>query len=129
MKILKIFLLLSSLFLFLNADDDDHKYKHSYKNLEFLELNTQQIDNMKEILIDFKHQYKDFNEFKEEKEDRLKDIIKADSFDEKQYLEISNEIKSKASNLEIQRMKKIHTILDEKQRKKFSKYFKEWEVE
>jgi periplasmic protein CpxP/Spy len=129
MKILKIFLLLSSLFLFLNADDDDHKYKHSYKNLEFLELNTQQIDNMKEILIDFKHQYKEFNEFKEEKEDRLKDIIKADSFDEKQYLEISNEIKSKASNLEIQRMKKIHTILDEKQRKKFSKYFKEWEVE
>lgn len=131
MKILKIFLLLSSLFLFLNADDDDghHKYKHSYKNLEYLELDSQQIERMKEILIDFKHQYKKFNEFKEDQEDRLKDIIKYDNFDEKEYLDILNEIKSKASNLEIQRMKKIHTILDEKQRKKFSKYFKEWEVE
>ena len=131
MKILKIFLLLSSLFLFLNADDDDghHKYKHSYKNLEYLDLNTQQIEKMKEILIDFKYQYKEFYEFKENQEDRLKNIIKNDNFDEKQYLEILNEIKSKASFLEVQRMKKIYTILDEKQRKKFSKYFKEWEVE
>ncbi|MDZ7818812.1 MAG: hypothetical protein U5K55_09410 [Aliarcobacter sp.] len=127
MKILKIFLLLSSLFLFLNADDD--KYKHSYKNLDYLELNTQQIVKMKEILIDFKHQYKEFYEFKEDQEDKLKDILKDDIFDENLYLKILNEIKLKASLLELQRMKKIHTILDEKQRKKFSKYLKEWEVE
>lgn len=129
MKILKIFLLLSSLFLFLNADDDDHKYKHSYKNLDYLELNTQQIVKMKEILIDFKKQYKEFNKFKEEKEDILKDIIKDDIFDENLYLKTLNEIKVKASFLELQRMSKIHDILDKKQRKKFSKYFEEWEVE
>lgn len=129
MKILRIFLLLSSLFLFANADDDDHKYKHSYKNLEYLELNKEQLKQMKDILIDFKHKYKDFYEYKEDKEDELKDIMKADIFDEKQYLEILNDIKTKASLFEIEKIKNIHTILDEKQRKKFSKYLEEWEVE
>ena len=129
MKILRIFLFLSSLFLFVNADDDDHKYKHSYKNLEYLELNSSQLEKMKDILIDFKHKYKDFYEDKEDKEDELKDIMKADIFDEKQYLEILNDIKTKASLLEIEKIKNIHTILDEKQRKKFSKYLEEWEVE
>ena len=129
MKILRIFLLLSSLFLFVNADDDDHKYKHSYKNLEYLELNSSQLEKMKDILIDFKHKYKDFYEYKDDKEDELKDIMKADIFDEKQYLEILNDIKTKASLLEIEKIKNIHTILDEKQRKKFSKYLEEWEVE
>ena len=129
MKILRIFLLLSSLFLFVNADDDDHKYKHSYKNLEYLELNSSQLEKMKDILIDFKHKYKDFYEYKDDKEDELKDIMKADIFDEKQYLEILNDIKTKASLLEIEKIKNIHTILDEKQRKKFSKYLQEWEVE
>ena len=129
MKILRIFLLLSSLFLFVNADDDHKKYKHSYKNLEYLELNKEQLKQMKDILIDFKHKYKDFYEYKEDKEDELKDIMKADIFDEKQYLEILNDIKTKASLLEIEKIKNIHTILDEKQRKKFSKYLEEWEVE
>ena len=129
MKILRIFLLLSSLLLFVNADDDHKKYKHSYKNLEYLELNKEQLKQMKDILIDFKHKYKDFYEYKEDKEDELKDIMKADIFDEKQYLEILNDIKTKASLLEIEKIKNIHTILDEKQRKKFSKYLEEWEVE
>ena len=129
MKIIRILLLLRSLVLFVNADEEDHKYKHSYKNLEYLELNSSQLEKMKDILIDFKHKYKDFYEYKEDKEDELKDIMKADIFDEKQYLEILNDIKTKASLLEIEKIKNIHTILDEKQRKKFSKYLEEWEVE
>ncbi|QKE30068.1 hypothetical protein AACT_3016 [Arcobacter acticola] len=129
MKILKIFLLLSSLFLFVNADDDNHWYRHTYKNLDYLELNNEQTVKMKEILIDFKKQYKEFYEFKEKQEDRIRDILRNDIFNEKEYLTILNEIKSKASLLEVQKMNNIHNILNEKQRKKFSKYFKEWEVE
>ena len=129
MKILKIFLLLGSLFLFANADNNDHWYRHSYKNLDYLELNNEQTAKMKEILIEFKEQYKEFYEFKEKQEDRLRDILKDDILNEKEYLTILNEIKSKASLLEVQKMNNIHNILNEKQRKKFSKYFKEWEVE
>jgi periplasmic protein CpxP/Spy len=128
MKILKIFLLLTSLFLFSHASDDKHN-KLSHKNLEYLDLNSQQIEKMKEVLIEFKHKYKVFYEYKQEKEDKLKDIIKNNVFDEKSYLEILNDLKIKASLLEIEKMKKIHAILDEKQRKKFSEYLEEWEVE
>ena len=128
MKILKIFLLLSSLFLFLNASEDKHN-RHSYKNLEYLDLDSEQIKKIKEVLIESKRKYKDFYEYKQAKEDKLKAIIEDSIFDEKLYLEILNELKVKSSLLEIEKIKEIHSILDEKQRKKFSKYFEEWEVE
>ena len=129
MKILKIFLILSSLFLFVNADDDDHKYKHSYKNLEYLELNSSQLEKMKDILIDFKHKYKDFYEYKDDKEDILEDIMEDKNFDEKLYFETLIDLKTRAAKLEVEKMSKIHKILDEKQREKFADYLEEWEVE
>lgn len=129
MKILKIFLLLSSLFLFLNANDDHKKYKHSYKNLDFLHLNPTQLEKMKIILIDFKDKYNDFYEYKEKQEDILEDLMKNEKFDEKQYLKITTEIKTKATILEIERLKKIHEILDEKQKYEFAQYLEEWEIE
>ena len=128
MKILKILLLLTSLFLFSHASDDKHN-KYSHKNLEYLDLNSQQIEKIKEVLIESKRKYKDFYEYKQEKEDKLRDIIVSDIFNEKLYLEVLNDFKIKASLLEIEKMKKIHAILDEKQRKKFSEYLEEWEVE
>ena len=129
MKILKIFLLLSSLFLFLNADDDHKKYKHSYKNLDFLNLNSNQLEKMKTILIDFKKEYKDFYEYKENQEDLLEDLMEDANFDENQYLKIVSDIKIKAAILEVKRLKKIHAILDEKQREEFAEYLEEWEIE
>ncbi|MDD2895167.1 MAG: hypothetical protein PHG81_04030 [Aliarcobacter sp.] len=128
MKILKIFLLLSSLFLFLNASDDKHN-RYSYKNLEYLNLNSEQLEKIKEVLIESKRKYKDFYEYKQAKEDKLKDIIENNIFDEKLYFDVLIDFKTKASLLEIEKMKNIHTILDEKQRKKFSKYLEEWEIE
>ena len=129
MKILKIFLILSSLYLFLNADDDHKKYKHSYKNLDFLHLNPTQMEKIKTILIDFKKEYKTFYEYKENQEDLLEDLMEDKNFDEKQYLKIISDIKIKAAILEVERLKKIHAILDEKQRKEFADYLEEWEIE
>ena len=129
MKILRIFLLLSSLFLFVNVDDDHKKYKHSYKNLEYLELNKEQLKQMKDILIDFKHKYKDFYEYKDDKEDILEDIMEDKNFDEKLYFETLIDLKTRAAKLEVEKMSKIHKILDEKQREKFADYLEEWEVE
>ena len=42
MKILKIFLILCSIVLVLNASGKD-EYKHSYKNLDYLNLNPSQV--------------------------------------------------------------------------------------
>lgn len=129
MKILKIFLILSSLYLFLNADDGHKKYKHSYKNLDFLHLNSTQLEKIKTVLIDFKKEYKEFYEYKEKQEDLLEDLIENNEFDEKQYLKILTDIKIKSAILEVKRLRKIHEILDEKQREEFADYLEEWEIE
>lgn len=128
MKILKIFLLLCSLIFILNADDD-HKYKHSYKNLDYLDLKENQVKEIKNILVDLKKEYEDFYKYKEDKEDLLEDLIKADVFDEEKYYKTLIDLKTKATKLEVERIKKIHNILNEKQRDKFSNYLEEWEIE
>ena len=115
--------------MFVNADDDHKKYKHSYKNLEYLELNKEQLKQMKDILINFKHKYKDFYEYKDDKEDILEDIMEDKNFDEKLYFETLIDLKTRAAKLEVENMSKIHKILDEKQREKFADYLQEWEVE
>lgn len=128
MKILKLFLILSSLFIFLNADDDHYK-EHKYKNLEYLKLDDNQIKQMRNILIKYKNKYEDFYDFKEDKEDELEDLIKEDSFDRKKYTQILTNIHTKAIELQTQRMEEIFNILNKKQRKKFAKYHEEWEID
>ena len=129
MKILKIFLILCSIFLFLNGDDDYKKYKRSYKNLDYLNLDEKQVKAIKNILLELKDEYKEFYEFKDDIEDDIEDLIEESNFDEKLYIQKSMEIKKKATILEAKRIKKILEILNEKQRDKFADHFKEWIIE
>lgn len=129
MKILKIFLILCSIFLFLNGDDDYRKYKHSYKNLDYLNLDEKQVKAIKNILLELKDEYKEFYEFKDDIEDDIEDLIEESNFDEKLYIQKSMEIKKKATILEAKRIKKILEILNEEQRDEFADHFKEWIIE
>lgn len=129
MKILRIFLILSSLLLVLNADEDKHKYKHSYKNLDYLDLTNEQAKAIKKALVELKKDYEDFYEYKEKQEDILEDIIKANNFDEELYYKTIMDLKTKALKLEVKRIKKIHEVLNEKQKEEFADYLEEWEIE
>ena len=128
MKILKIFLILCSIVLLLNASGKD-EYKHSYKNLDYLNLNPSQVKAIKNILLDLKDEYKKFYEYKDDIEDELEDLIEDSKFDEKLYFEKVMEMKKRATILESKRIKKILEILDEKQRDEFADHFKEWIIE
>lgn len=128
MKILKIFLILSSLFLFIHADDDHHK-EHKYKNLEYLNLNNSQVKELKKVLIEFKHDYNEFYEEKEKNEIELKDIMKSSDFDKEKYIQAYRKINYDLAILEANKMEKIHKILTPKQREKFAKYLEEWEID
>jgi Spy/CpxP family protein refolding chaperone len=103
--------------------------EHLYKSLDFLNLSTVQHYKIKNILIEFKYNYNEFYEFKERREKKLKKIMKNDSFDKRKYIMIKQEILNHAIKLEVNIIEKIHNILDKHQRKKFSKYLEEWEVE
>ncbi|RXJ97211.1 hypothetical protein CRU94_03630 [Arcobacter sp. AHV-9/2010] len=129
MKILKIFLILFSIFLFLNGDDNYKKYKHSYKNLDYLNLNYNQVKAIKNILLELKDEYKEFYEYKDEIEDEIEDLIEESNFNENLYIEKSMEIKRKATILEAKRIKKILEILNEEQKDEFADHFKEWIIE
>lgn len=127
MKTLKIFLILISLFVFLNADDDKHE--HKYKNLEYLNLNSIQIKQMKEILIESKHKYNDFYKEKRSTEKKLENIMRNDVFDKDKYINLLENLNKNSANLEAEKMEKIHKILNPIQRKKFAKYLEEWEID
>ncbi|QDM02189.1 Spy/CpxP family protein refolding chaperone [Aliarcobacter butzleri] len=126
MKILKIFLLLISFVLILNADN---KHKYSYKDLDYLDLNEDQVKVIKKALLDLKKDYKEFYEYKDEQEDILEDIIESDNFNEELYYKIVMDLKTEATKLEVKRIKKIHEVLNKKQREEFADYLEEWEIE
>ncbi len=128
MRILKIFLILSSLIVALNGSSK-HDFKHSYKNLDYLNLDENQVKAIKNILLELKYEYKDFYKYKEDIEDEIEDIIESSNFDENLYIQKTMQIKKKATILEAKRIKKIHEILNEKQRDKFADHFKEWIIE
>ena len=123
MKILKIFLLLSSIFIFLNASE--HK-EHKYKNLEYLDLSNEQVNLFKSVLQKYKNLYEDFHDYEEDQEKRLEKIMENTPFNKSLYIEILNEIKSKSIFLEASQMEEIHEILNDSQRKKFAKYLEDW---
>ena len=124
MKILKIFLILCSITLILNADSK-HEHKYSYKNLDYLNLDEKQVKAIKNILVELKDDYKKFYEYKDE----IEDIIQESNFDEKLYIQKTMEMRKKATILEAKRIKKILEILNEEQRDEFADHFKEWIIE
>ena len=126
MKILQILLLLISFVLILNADN---KHKYSYKDLDYLDLNEDQVKVIKKALLDLKKDYKEFYEYKDEQEDILENIIESDNFNEELYYKIVMDLKTKATKLEVKRIKKIHEVLNKKQREEFADYLEEWEIE
>ncbi|WP_428026464.1 Spy/CpxP family protein refolding chaperone [Arcobacter sp.] len=143
---LKILALLCSFFFVFNLFADDYKehhekfeeyknrfYKssknHLYKNFDYLNLNQNQLSSLKNVMKTYKLEYKRFYKFKMEKEKELEVLIKKDSFDELTYKKILNEINSKAMDLEINNLKKVHAILNEQQREKFSYFLEEWRVD
>ncbi len=130
MKILVLFCtLILSISLF--ADEDKYEYEdnHIHKSLEHLNLNTQQLEKIKKILTADKKDFETFYENKEEYEKKLKSIMRNEIFDKKLYIKTKQEISKKAIELEALTLKKIHEVLNNKQRKRFSHYLKEWRFE
>jgi len=132
MKILKLLIILCSLLTFFSYADDDyeeHHDNHIHKNLEYLDLNPSQYEQIKEVLISYKYHYHEYYKKRKKKQKKLQKLFKEEKFDTKEYEEISKDIFEEAIELEAKTLKKIHKILNKNQRKKFSKYLKEWQVD
>jgi len=113
------------------ADEDKYEYEdnHIHKSLEHLKLNTQQLVKIEEILTTNKKGFEAFYEEKELYEKKLKTIMQHNIFDKKLYIKTKQELSKKAIHLEALTLKKIHHVLNNKQRKRFSHYLREWRFE
>jgi len=136
MKKFQVLILLCSIIfstlLFADKDNDHHKkYKkdHIYKNLDFLDLNKKQYSQIREVLIQYKKEYRKFYHFKEKQEEKLEALVKSETFDKILYIRILENIKNIATHIEATNIEKIHSILNATQRERFSHYLEEWEVE
>lgn len=102
---------------------------HLYKNLDYLDLSESQLSSLKDVMKKYKKEYKKFYKFKRKKEKELSSLMREEILDKDKYKEILSQINSKAMKLEINNLEKIHTILNEKQKEKFSYFLQEWRVE
>lgn len=130
---LKIFALLCSFFLTFNLFASDYESKksqnHIHKNLDYLHLTKEQQETIKELLISYRKKSSHYYEKKQKEEEKLQHLFQQEKFDDKEYEEIAEEIYEDAIELEIKTLKKIHAILNPKQRELFSYYLQEWKVE
>jgi len=126
----KFILVFFLLFVNLYADDyESHSPKHINKELSHLSLSKNQSYEIKKVLKDFRKRLKEYRELKEEIEEKREKLFMHDNFDEEGLNRLNQILDSQACEIENDLLKKIHRILSKKQRKKFIKYFDDWEVE
>lgn len=129
LKILTLFYSLAlSLSLFANDISYD-KTGHIYKNLDYLNLNQEQEEKIKDILIASKKEFSKYYEKKLKVQKELQKLMQKEHFDEEKYEDLSEHILEDAIEIEIKIFKQIHTVLNPSQREQFSHYLQEWRVE
>ena len=121
MRLILIFLLIVNLAF---SDDDYKDYKEGFhipRDLSYLHLTTKQKE--------YRVVLKSLHEKEESIEKELKRLFLQDSFDKRAFMKKNINIKNKIAKTEAEFFAKIHTVLTKKQRKKFTKYLEEWEIE
>jgi Spy/CpxP family protein refolding chaperone len=118
--------------IFADHDEyDDHRYKkyHMPLDVSYLDLDNNQYKQIKHIVKKFKHKHKEFHEEKEETRKKISKLFLSDRFDRDEFVRLSNRLKSLSVDIQADFFVKVHKLLTPKQKKRFIKYMKEWEVE
>lgn len=125
-----IFLLL--FIIGLTFGDDDHEKHHDYhykKDLSYLDLDYDQKHAIKKVLKHYRNQMHEYREYKEDILHEKQAIFKKDFFDENKLLSINEDLLKKSTQIEIELLKDIHSILSKEQREDFIKHLDEWDME
>ncbi len=120
-----IIILLFSLAAMLSAD---HKVQHINKELSHLNLSKEQNIIVKEILFEFRTQLKEFKKFKNETEEKKKDIFMKEYLNIDDIENLESDLDAKSREIEKSFLMKIHAVLTQEQRMGFVDYFDDWEV-
>ena len=112
---------------------DEHKKEsnsfHIPRDLSYLNLTKNQKERLKKVLSEYKKVLKELHKEEEREEKDLEKFFLKDSFDKEAFYKKNLSIKKQIVKIESDFFAKLHSILDKNQRKKFIKYFEEWEIE
>ncbi len=122
---MKIFLVFIMFVSFIFADSEHHYNK----DLTYLNLNSIQKSEIVKIIKNYRKSIKLFRKQKETISEKKQKIFVQDNFDEVKVIMENNNLNSKAVQIEISFLKKMHNLLSKKQREKFARYMEDWDLE
>lgn len=109
--------------------DDDHERRHINKELSHLDLSKEQSIEIKKIVYDFRLELREFEIFKKDIEDKKENIFLKEFFYTDEFDRLNRELDERAREIEKNFLRKIHAVLNLKQRTRFTKHFDDWKVE
>lgn len=111
------------------ASEHDKKEHHLSKDLSYLELSETQQESAKRIIKTYRHDLKQYRDFKETVEKQKEQLFSANTLNEEELLALQTSIYQKANAVENRFLLQMYQLLTPKQREKFAHNLEEWEVE
>lgn len=128
MRSLTLLLLLATL-LFADSDRHEYKERHLPLDMRYLDLTHKQYDQAETVVRTFKREYKEFHHLKEETRKAVSKLFLADTFDTAEFIRLTSALNRRAAEIQAAFFSQMHAILTPSQKKRFTDYMEEWEVE
>jgi len=127
-KILLIVLLLGSL-SFAHEEYEEEEEFHIPKDLSPLHLSLEQKRKLKRLLINYQRRLERLYRKRYYLQKELKKLFEKERFDKERYISLSLQFQKELIETQAYFFQQLYLILTPSQRKKFLKYYKEWEIE
>ena len=109
----------------------DHEERHGHipKNFQPLHLSKAQYRELKEILKEHRKRLRELHQEEERLEEMLRELFQEREFDKEKFLTKKRQLKLNMATIETDFFVKLHRLFTSKQRRLFSRYIEEWEIE
>ena len=124
-----ILTLLATLFLLgLNPlyGDEDNRFP---MDLSDLGLTQQQHHFVESAMREYQLSYRRYHHQSEKAQKEINALFLASTFDEKSFVSKNLEIQKSSIEIRTQLLKRVHTILNQEQKRRFVHHLEEWDIE
>lgn len=127
MRIVLAILLIANLLM---ADhDDDKKALQIPYDMSYLDLTRIQKQTIYRLLLSYRERRKTLHKKREMLERHTLWLFMQETFDKESFLRQHLQLRRELIEIEADFLTNLHTVLSEKQRKKFAHHLEEWEID
>lgn len=106
--------------------DDDNRFP---MDLNDLELTQQQHRLVESAMREYQLSYRRYHHQSKKAQKELNALFMAPTFDEKSFESKNLEIQKSSIEIRTQLLKRVHTILNQEQKRRFVHHLEEWDIE